>query len=141
MSEIWQDCATNIAGIFNIQNSRSLYYLVREIAPWNVNILHNNLNKHLRLHCKISLCFECQKHGRDMSETGREDATNIAKIVCHKHERGHVRRDTEVRHQCSSRNMSQTGQENVTVRSMAKVDDTQRVKLCPRLGRSTTTLA
>ena len=36
-----------------IQNSRSLYYLVREITMWHVDIHYNNKNKHRKFHCKI----------------------------------------------------------------------------------------
>ena len=36
-----------------IQDSRSLYYLVREITLWQFDIPHNNKNKHRKLRCKI----------------------------------------------------------------------------------------
>ena len=36
-----------------IQDSRSLYYLVREITLWYFDVHHNSINKHRKLHCKI----------------------------------------------------------------------------------------
>ena len=37
------------------QDSRSLYYIVREISLWHFDIHHSNMNKRCTLHFKIGI--------------------------------------------------------------------------------------